>query len=164
MTKIDYKPECCEFCGQTKTYLLPVDRGTVSILKAVAGCIREKGINCVHLTKEVLEQGFFTSHHQTGNISRPRFHGLVAKVEGKIGNFCLTRKGAKFLKGEPIPRFAIISKEEHRQVGYYKPDEHQCVISDFFKEGEYWEGINFDIKEGEIVVTPQVKSKQDQLL
>ena len=123
-----YQAEKCECCGQTTTYLLPVDRGTIDIMISIGNAIRRKNINVIHPRKEIevdprrvaydirLKEGYLTSN-QVGNLSRPRFHGLIAKVKGNPGNYCLTTKGAKFLRGEYIPRFAIISKAEKHRIG-----------------------------------------------
>jgi len=178
MQKIDYKAEVCPGCGQSTTYLLGIDRGTVDILKAIATAIRKKEINCVHPRKEMeighdqldyftmVREGKLTSNH-VGNLSRPRFHGLIAKIKGKdmAGNYCLTSKGARFLKGEQIPKYAIISKEAKHQIGYYDDDVHFCTIKDFLPDVEYWEGIDFQIKSGEIIKDINAYNKaQDRLI
>jgi hypothetical protein len=163
MSKIEYKPQVCECCHQTTTYLLPVDRGTVDILYAIATAIYNKGINVIHPRKEMedkqtqyydvmIKMGKLTSN-QVGNLSRPRFHGLIAKVRDNPGNYCLTKKGADFLKGKEIPRFAIISKSEGHQIGYFEEERYTVTIKDFNEslDSAYWEGINFDIVEGQIV-------------
>lgn len=154
MSKIEYKPEMCECCGQSKTYLLAVDSGTVKIVKAVARAIGKKRINVVHAHKELLAEGYLTANERS-NIARPRAHGLIAKVrgEGMKGNYCLTTKGAEFLKGKRrIPKYAILSKEEGHQIGYFEPEKHTVGINDFNgKSGEYWEGINYSIEEGRVV-------------
>lgn len=149
--KMKYQPEICECCNQTKTYLLAIDRGTVDIVKGISRAIGKKGENSVHLTKEVLEQGFFSSHHQVGNVARPRAHGLVAKVKGEPGYYLLTSKGAKFLRGDRIPKYAIISKVEGRQIGYFEEEKNVVAIEDFNSESDYWEGINYDIIDGKVV-------------
>lgn len=147
----EYQNEVCECCGQTMTYILAIDRGTVNIVKKIARAIGDKGINAVHLSKECLAKGYLT-HHEVGNISRPRFHGLVAKVKGETGNYLLTKKGAAFLRGEAIPRFAIISKAEHHQIGYHEGETERCTVHDFTKKGEpYWVGIGYDVDEGRVI-------------
>ncbi len=172
-----YKPEVCECCGQTKTYLLPLDRGTVDIVKSIAKAISYKGINIIHPRKEMefrlqpggnyyemIRAGMLTSN-QVGNLSRARFHGLVARIKGNPGNYCLTSKGAQFLRGREIPRFAIISKVEKRQIGYYEPYDYTVQIKDFATDEDYWEGINFDIVEGRIVKDlPQREINTSKLL
>lgn len=167
MNKIHYEPERCEHCGQSLTYLLPIDRGCVDILRAIAVAIYRKNINVIHPRKE-MEVKIATSRHsdnyrqmimngnltsnQVGNLSRLRFHGLIASIDGNPGNYCLTKKGAWFLKGNEVPRYAIISKALGHQVGYYLPEEYLITIKDLIKRDDaYWEGISFDIVEGRII-------------
>lgn len=150
-TKIQYTPECCPTCGQTTTYLLSIDHGTVEVLKAIARFIGRKGINIVHPRKEM--EGAYLSSNQVGNLSRARFHGLIASVAKNPGNYLLTTKGAAFLRGAIVPRTAIVSKAEGRQIGYHEEDRDLCTIKDFLGAGEYWEGINYDITAGYVVKT-----------
>lgn len=146
----EFEPEICPHCGQSMTYLLAVDRGTVDIVKAIAKFIGEKGINAVHPRKEM--EGKALTSNQVGNLTRARAHGLIAKVRGAVGNYLLTRKGADFLRGTQIPKFAIMSKTEHHQIGYFEPEEYMVSVHDFTGEGEpYWQGIGYDIVEGRVV-------------
>lgn len=134
-----YEHQNCPACGQRLTYELELDRGTVAILTSIARFVKSKGINAVHLSKEMLKQGLLT-HHQVGNISRPRFHGLVAKIKGETGNFGLTQKGLDFLRGEPISRTVIIKKAAGKGspthvIGH---GDEQVMIGQVDKEwGEY---------------------------
>ncbi len=149
-------PDICPACKQSCTYIIPIDKGSVEIVKAIARFIGIKGINAVHPRKEI--EGHGLTSNQVGNLSRPRMHGLIARIKGNPGNYCLTRKGADFLRGESVPRYAIISKAEGHQVGYFGSDYLTCRISDFNESGEpYWEGINYDITEGEIIHRHQPK-------
>lgn len=149
-----FKPEICNCCGQTKTYAISIDTGTVHILKQIAKFIGEKGINCVHPRKEM--EGRFLTSNEVGNLSRPRLHGLIAKIKDNPGNYCLTTKGASFLKGAEIPKIAIVLKaterEDKRNVGYFNEEEERCTINDFRGvTGEFWEGIGYSINEGRVV-------------
>lgn len=157
----EYKPELCPHCGQSTTYILSIDKGTVDILKQIARFIRRKGQNVVHPRKEM--EGDWLTSNQVGNLSRPRFHGLIARYKDEPGNYVLTHKGAQFLKGEEVPKFAIASKTEHCQVGYWKPEEYRCTVSEFSADDEYWEGINYEIKEGMVVIL-QPENNQRSLL
>lgn len=150
MTKVIYEPEVCDCCSQKTTYLLGIDRGTVKIVKAIARFIQVKGINAVHPRKEM--EGTYLTSNEVGNLSRPRFHGLIARVKGNAGNYLLTTKGAKFLKGEAMPKYAIISKAQGHNIGYFEPETLRVTVKDFDKEGEYWEGVNYDIVEGDVIV------------
>ena len=158
LSKLGYIPDVCPGCKQSCTYVVGLDRGSVVIMKAIARFIQIKGINVVHPRKEL--EGTYLTSNQVGNLSRPRMHGLIAhyKVAGerKAGNYVLTSKGAAFLKGEPIPKYAIISKAEGHQVGYHNPEVLTCRISDFNDPDEpMWEGIGYDIVDGQIIQNNQ---------
>lgn len=154
MKKIDYQNETCKCCGQSTTYVLGIDHGTVKIVQQIARFIGKKGINAVHPRKEM--EGSYLTSNEVGNLSRARFHGLIARLKGEPGNYVLTTKGAKFLRGEAIPRYAIISKKEGGNIGYWHIEE-TSVVYDFnpknpgMEEGEYWTGINYSIEEGRII-------------
>jgi len=151
-----YNAEICAHCGQSMTYALPVDKGTADIVRALAIAITRKGINIIHVRKEMegkvadIQNGILNSN-QVGNLSHARSHGLIAKVKDNKGNYCLTSKGARFLKGDPIPRIAVISKKDKRQIGYINGETDVISIKDFLAENEYWESINFSIHEGHVV-------------
>ena len=168
-----YVPEICDHCNQTKTYLLPIDRGTVDILRAVARAILNKGINAIHPRKEMevnfkdwsnydsmIKEGHLTSN-MVGNLSRPRFHGLIARIKDQAGNYCLTSKGSSFLKGKEIPRYAIIDKTTGHQVGYWMDEKYQVTLRSFSVDEEYWEGLDYDIVEGQVIKKIE-KNPEDQ--
>ena len=156
-SSIKFQADICPACKQTCTYILGLDHGSVDILKQVARFIGKKGINAVHPRKEM--EGVWLTSNQVGNLSRLRFHGLIAAVRGNRGNYLLTRKGADFLRGTSIPRYAIISKAEKHQIGYFAPESITCVINDFRGDlsEPYWEGINYTIEEGRIIQDNQGK-------
>ena len=52
-TKEKFEAERCECCTQTTQVLYPVDAGTADIVKAVAVAVGIKGINMIHLRKEL---------------------------------------------------------------------------------------------------------------
>ena len=139
--------DVCEHCGQTLNYFLAIDLGTCDIVKKIAEFIGKKGINAVHPRKEM--EGLMLTSNQVGNLSRARFHGLIAKIKENPGNYCLTRKGSQFLRGMPIPKTAIISKKDKKQVGYL--EEEKVTIFEFIKNTEYWNGINYEILEGNVI-------------
>lgn len=148
MSKIIFITERCPHCEQSLNYLVPIDGGTVKILKEIAKAIGKKGINIVHPRKEIEGKGL--SSNEVGNLSRPRIHGFIAKIKGNVGNYCLTTKGAEFLKGARVPKYAIRSKIDNKTTGYYMPDVHTIDI-DEASHGVYWEGIDFSIVEGHII-------------
>ncbi len=158
MKKLNYKNEVCSCCNQSTTYILAIDHGTAHIVKQIARFIGKKGINAVHPRKEM--EGSYLTSNEVGNLSRARFHGLIARIKDEPGNYLLTKKGASFLRGEAIPRFAIISKVTGHNEGYYNEETDTVVIYDYdpknpinigTEESDYWEGIGYDIHEGRII-------------
>lgn len=155
MKDIGFVPEVCECCKQTKTYIYGLDRGTAQILMAIARHIQSKGINYVHPRKENVLTAV-----QWSNLSRLKRHGLVVGVKGEIGNILLTKKGASFLRGASVPRFAIISKVTGHQIGYYEPEKYMVTIDEVLN-GEQWEGINYTIEEGRVILDIPIKIKDE---
>lgn len=150
---IDFKPDVCECCQLTKNYLIGIDKGSIEIVKAISRAIGDKGINLVHANKELIEKKYLTPL-QRGNMSRPRAHGLIAMAhgEGMKGNYLLTSKGAKFLRGEiRIPKYAIMNKVTSHQDGYFESERYTVGVNDFMKGDEYWEGIGYNIEQGRVV-------------
>jgi len=135
-----------------------LDRGTVNIVKVIAKYIQKKGVNAVHLSKELLAEELLT-HHDVGNISRPRFHGLVAKVSENAGNYCLTNKGLDFLNGKQVESIALIKKATDKvpayTIGYIG---EPVTIKDFDNEwGEWWSASGYEIQEGRVITQPKGK-------
>ncbi len=163
MNPIDYKPEICLHCEQKVTYLIQIDKGTCEIVKAIARHIGEKGLNAVHPRKELEGRGL--TSNQVGNLTRPRIHGLIAHLEGHPGNYCLTRKGAAFLRGQAIPKYAILKKstssEPSHNLGYFGTET--TTIKEFDRAGQMWEGIGYTISEGN-VLTKVLKVEGQPLL
>jgi len=128
-------------------------------MKAIARFIQIKGKNDVHPRNEM--EGEYLSSNHVGNLSRPRMHGLIAHVTEngvrKAGRYLITKKGADFLKGASIPRYAIISKAEGHQVGYFAPETLTCSINDYNEPGEVrWEGFSAIINDnGTVETVPQ---------
>ncbi|MCX6785949.1 MAG: hypothetical protein NTZ18_03820 [Candidatus Komeilibacteria bacterium] len=122
---LGFKPTTCERCGQSENYLLGLDKGTVKIVLAMLNAISAKGKNEIHPAREMDCSGnkkwFLT------NLSRPRFHGLIAYIDGKPGYYCLTRKAGQFLHGKAIPQYAIISKVTGHQEGYFEAE--RCLVT-----------------------------------
>lgn len=137
-----YKPEVCPCCSQSTTYLLGLDKGSVEILLDILKFISLKGINEIHPKKETDWSENSNKTWFLTNLSRPRFHGLIAYMKDKKGYYCLTKKAGQFLRGKPIPQFAVISKATGHQIGYWKELEQQITLREVLKTDElpYWEG------------------------
>lgn len=168
-----YKPEQCQHCSQTTTYLLPVDRGASVIMVAMSAAIRKKRLNAVHGTKEMMipakewsmdmaREGFLTVNH-IRNLGRVRIHGLIASVKGARGSFCLTPKGAQFLKGQDIPKYAIRSKSQKKTIGYFEPDKYRTTIQAEMAKLGSWEGIDYDIVDGHVVMNLPVPVRKVEM-
>lgn len=163
MTLEKFKPKICSCCGQTEEYIMTVDLGTVEIVRAIAAAIRRKGENKVYPRKEMeisqeqmkqmgysrmVKEGYLTSN-MVGNLSKARSQGLIARVES--GCYCLTSKGANFLKGSSIPKYAVMSKVTGHNIGYWKELEQRVTVRDLIKSGDYWE-IDFSIIDRAVVM------------
>ncbi len=159
--KINYQAEICPHCGQTETYLMTIDAGTCDIVRAISAAIRRKQENIVHVRNEMelgknqleynkmIREGYLTSN-MVGNLSKARSQGLIARVDGKPGFYCLTHKGAEFLKGASIPKYAIMSKVTGHNIGYWFENEERVKMKDLIKNGDYWE-IDFNIVDRAVV-------------
>jgi len=156
MPKPRYEPPTCECCGQTKTYALIIDRGTAEIVQATAMAIRKKKVNCVHPRNDMETKPYTDMHHdgflssnQVGNLSRARFHGLIARVKDMPGSYCLTSKGAKFLRGEAVQAAAIVSKVEKRNIGYL--ENYNTTLKEIIKDDVRWKGLDYEVVDGRLV-------------
>lgn len=158
-----FKPKVCSCCGQTEEYIISLDAGAADIVMAIATAIRKKGENKVSPRNEMeiskkqmnemgyhrmVREGYLTSN-MVGNLSKARSHGLIARVES--GSYCLTTKGADFLKGSAIPRHAVISKVTRHNIGYWNELYDKVTIGELIKSGCYWE-IDFTIRDFKILV------------
>lgn len=131
-----YKAERCTCCGQTKTYLLGLDKGSAQIVIAILNIVSEKGVNEVHPANEIDMTG--KRKWMLTNLSKPRFHGLIAFIDDKPGHYCLTRKAGDFLRRARVPRYAIISKVTGHQEGYLEGEKDTVTITDLLKEDAMW--------------------------
>ena len=163
-----YQKEICECCGQTKTYTTAMSKAGANIVKAFQVAIGKKGINVIHPGKEMvvaarewsinrmLQDGSITPQ-MWKNLTQIKQHGLIARVKGEVGNYLLTTKGAKFLRGERIAKYAIISKVDKRNIGYWLPDEETVCFKEFIDDDPNWELMDYDIVEGRVVKTLPIK-------
>lgn len=157
-----FQPKVCPCCMQTEEYLMTIDAGTADIVRSISAAIRRKGENCIHPRKEMemgknqlnynqmIREGYLTST-MVGNLSKARSQGLIAQVIGKSGYYCLTHKGAEFLKGASIPKFAVMSKVTGHNIGYWHELDERVKLKDLIKSGDYWE-IDFTVQNFRILV------------
>lgn len=79
--------------------------GLVSILLNIHRTVSTKGRNDIHVNREVPEVCGPQAYHKLSNISKLRFHALIAKVKDKDGkhvkgHWLITGHGGEFLRGE----------------------------------------------------------------
>lgn len=131
---------------------MSLDRGTAMIVLALANAVSRIGRNSVHMrdememdvenfpTYEIMIQGGFLTSKMIGNVSRARYHGLIAFVERSSGVYLLTPKGADFIHGKDVYKTAIIDKVHGKNAGYYEPDGYVNINQLLRKETEMWSG------------------------
>lgn len=175
MKKEKFEIPVCEHCGQTTEVLYSLDHGTADLVKAVLVRIKLKGENKVHLRDEMeinkrdwtytrlLNEGMITST-MAQNCIRAHKHGLLAQVKGETGVWCLTRKGAAFLRGGVVPKFVIQDKRTKRITGYWKPEKYTITVDELKNpENPYWEKTSFDVIDGRLVVPSAFEIPQASL-
>ncbi len=149
----------CPTCGQRITYELALDAGTAMMMGAIAEFVKAKGINAFSNTKEMIGRGY--NFHAAGNITRPRAHGLIARIPGKATNYCITDKGLAFLRGEPIESVVIVKKATKEAPSHVIAHDGPRITIGELLDGwtEFWSSNGYRIENGVVVDTPQVKNQ-----
>ncbi len=147
-----YKPEVCPTCQQTKTYALPLSRGTALMVLALYNAVRLKGVNKIHIGndmvadakafrsyREMISAGKMT-YKMEGNMTTLHRHGLAAQSEDQ-GVWLLTPKGSNFLfRGIDIPRVAIIDKLTGHKAYYLNEETDRVTFGKLMqKETAWWD-------------------------
>lgn len=149
----------CDHCGQTKDYALPLARGTALMVLALFNAVRKKNKNRVHVGDEMVcdpkayrsyrdmvQDGKMTFKME-GNMTTLHRHGLAAKTDDE-GVWLLTKKGAKFLRGEPVPRVAIIDKTTGHKAFYLDEQNDVTTFGELMrKETPFWDIPAFDVED-----------------
>lgn len=147
-----YKASVCECCSQTKDYALPLSRGLAMATIAIYNAIERLGRNRIHIGNEMVapiedfgdkktayqrmvSEGFMTFKME-GNLSFLHRHGIVASGD-QPGEWILTKKGGAFLRGDQVPRVAIVSKVTGHQNGYWM-EGGMTTINELLKTNEPW--------------------------
>lgn len=159
-TPIKYQPKSCESCQQTTDYVSKLNKGMASFLVTFARAVTIKAENRVRLTEIMVDpktpewssaqkraaEGKITQT-QYNNFSHLCRHGLIVNVE--TGVFVLTKKGAAFLRGEPVERAAVVEKRTHSNIGYVADADGKIVMTDIWEvmksRDGWWSGWNYDI-------------------
>ncbi len=148
----------CEACGQSLDYAFDIDRGTCQTLKRIAQFIKQKGVNFVHVKKELVDASNQKLNPSAWtNLPRLVKHGLIAHVGGERGNYALTEKGLAFLSGAKVPRTVRIKKngvgnESSKTVWH---SEEEVSMAQIDKEwGPWWSANGYTIEAGRVIYAP----------
>jgi len=136
----------CPTCGQTTKTKSSLNKAMAHEMIIIGKFIKQKGINVFHPTKELVDGGLMNFNQRT-NMVHISNNGLVAPLKGEPGNWVLTRKGMNFLKGEKIPKVAIVDKSTKITIDH----EGETDIHQLLKGGGYWEQPGFDIVDGKVI-------------
>lgn len=98
----------CKYCGhKLEPRKESLSRGLVDTLVKFYEAVWKCGRNDIHLQKDM-----YLTKNQYNNFSKLRYFGLVAKVkvagQTNSGRWLLTRRGALFLKGEPVHKWVKV--------------------------------------------------------
>jgi hypothetical protein len=88
--------ERCPHCGANmKAFFHTLNAGLVATLIKCIQFVHAHNKNEFHLQSDL-----HLSVNEFSNFTKLRFHGLVAKVDGKAGYWLITSRGGAFLRGE----------------------------------------------------------------
>lgn len=142
------KTNYCPTCGHRMTPRKEtLSRGLINTFVVFVDAIKRKGVNSVHLQKELN-----LSKNQYNNFQKLRYHGLVYHSKTKTGCWLLTRLGNRFVRGE-ISMPKVVYVQDNHIV--YKGDK-MLKIHELYKEGEqlkeeYWQqNFSLDIDQGRL--------------
>jgi hypothetical protein len=132
----------CSTCGaKLEGRYEYVNKGQIATLAKFRERIINKGVNSIHLQKEIaLEKSEYT------NFQKLRYNGLVAHAKGN-GCWLLTKRGARFLRNEIfIPKGVLIFRN---RIQKYHLDRVNLlsIIKDtspywYTKDDYEWEAID----------------------
>ena len=150
MSKKSEIKEICQGCGrEMAAYEISITPGIMNALRKLIRSVREKGINEVHLVKDTK-----LTHNEINNITRLRFHGLVAKCyetdatgekKRKSGYWLVTKRAADFIKGEiELPVSVTVFNDR-----IVSKSETMVTIAEVMKSEPYFDTIE-DIRYHEV--------------
>jgi hypothetical protein len=166
-----FEPEVCAGCGQTTEYPIALDKGSALLVAALARAIRRKGENRIHLVREMVadrrgyariedmvRDGKITLRME-GNRSRPRYHGLIAFADKGGGEYLLTPKGARFLRGESVPRVAVIDKAAKRKKHYLNEEADRITFAELARaDAPFWDEA-WEVDEATLALKRKVEAR-----
>lgn len=144
----------CFNCGANlKEWWHTLTPGLVNNLVAMIAVVKQKGINQVHLQRELN-----LSKNEYNNFQKLRYHALIAKCYDRLGNhkpgyWLITDRGGKFLRGEmSVP--AKVKTFRNKVVDH---DLDTVNIRDYRGKVSWFEtDFDFDIREGVVVKNNKV--------
>lgn len=139
----------CSHCNQFVNYEISLSRGFAICLIKIYNYIQEKGVNAVHLDKELLEKGILSSNDK-GNVPKLRHWGLIDQLE-ESGNYAINQRTIDFLKnGLVLPKKVIVLKGVENDFGGFWDIQDTVTLKSLLKkDNPYWEGDY--IKYGNII-------------
>jgi hypothetical protein len=145
--------EVCEHCGQTTQYEEILCKGLVDVLSIIAQYIIKKGINAVHISKELEKIQLLTPTQ--GKVAHSlHWWGLIEPVVGNPGNWSLTQIGLCFLQNKVnIPHSLLLKKKTwNNQPIVISESEERLHITDIKNANvSYWEANTSRILGGNII-------------
>lgn len=143
-----YERKFCEHCGQYVDYTDTLSKGLARCLLKIKAYTDKKGLNAVHLQKELGNTRIMTQE-EVNNSGKLKQHGLLNKLP-EAGNYEISDQGYAFLRGASVPKTIIIKKGSDEFIGFHNP-EVVVTIKSLLKEDIYWKGDYFEIVTGEIL-------------
>jgi hypothetical protein len=138
------KKEVCANCGESmKIYWHNLSTGLVSCLIKAIEYVQKNHDNQFNLLTDLS-----LTKVQYNNFQKLRFHGLVAKVDNKLGYWLITRRGGQFLRGE-------ISVPTSVQTFRNKVTDHsekKVSINDFKGQFPYFQSeFAYEVQQGKLL-------------
>lgn len=126
----------CPTCGANlKAFWHTLNPGLVSILIKAIQFVHARNKNEFHLQNDL-----HLSVNEFSNFTKLRFHGLMAKVDGKPGYWLITKRGGQFLRGEitvPLRVQTFRNQVKAHSPGVIHIDELRGQVPYFEKEYAY---------------------------
>jgi hypothetical protein len=123
----------CPYCGHTlEPRKESLSLGLVQTLEKFALAVFMSQKNDIHLQKDMN-----LTKNQYNNAQKLRYFGLIAKVRvaGQVnsGRWLLTRRGASFLRGEPIHKWVKVYNNH-----LVARSAEKVTIKDMLDHDVYW--------------------------
>lgn len=149
----------CPYChASLKSYWHALTPGLISALSKLLLAIQHYGRNSVHIHDEMKAckgAPFQLSDFEWNNFTKLRFHALAFKVEGKPGQWGITRRGGQFLKGHisvPARVKTFRNRVLEGETGHSKELVH---VNEFRRQIPWFESLpDFDIEKPESLKLP----------